>query len=222
MLVFERVGRFEDFFRDMVFGDGTSPYKMVKCKSKTMGVAEWVDDAVLLPEEIEYFSYSFFTYYAKDLDGFSIGRFSPKERTLSISPAYINDDSAVLHEMIHLHEFVIASLPLFFHDAILFCLYRDLKSKIIDLDERIEAHGHILHSNQIAEQGGPHDILFLLKSFDLDLKMGYRLGTVFGYGMADEKTHREAVRSYIKPTELDTTEGENGVPGTFTGRTESN
>lgn len=29
-------------------------------------------------------------------------------------------------------------------------------------------------------------MLFLLKSFDLDLKMGYKLGTIFGYGMADE------------------------------------
>lgn len=28
-------------------------------------------------------------------------------------------------------------------------------------------------------------LLFLLKSFDLDLKKGYSLGTVFGYGMSD-------------------------------------
>ena len=30
-----------------------------------------------------------------------------------------------------------------------------------------------------------NDLLFLLKSFDLDLRMNYPLGTVFGYGMAD-------------------------------------
>lgn len=68
---------------------------------------------------------------------------------------------------------------MFYHDAVLYCLYRDL-------NERIEAHGHILNSSQIAKTGGVHDILFLLKSFDLDLKMGYKLGTVFGYGMTDE------------------------------------
>lgn len=36
-----------------------------------------------------------------------------------------------------------------------------------------------------AQFGGVHDLLFLLKSFDLDLRMNYPLGTVFGYGMAD-------------------------------------
>ena len=35
-------------------------------------------------------------------------------------------------------------------------------------------------------------MLFLLKSFDLDLKMGYKLGTVFGYGMVDEQNASEA------------------------------
>lgn len=34
----------------------------------------------------------------------------------------------------------------------------------------------------LAEVGGVHDLTFLLKSFDIDLRMGYKLGTVFGYG----------------------------------------
>ena len=107
--------------------------------------------------------------------------------SLSVDMTNSNTDPVILHEMIHLHEFVIDNLPMFFHDAVLFCLYKNLKSKVIDLDERIEAHGHILNSAQIAAVGGVHDILFLLKSFDLDLKMGYQLGTVFGYGMTDER-----------------------------------
>lgn len=105
---------------------------------------------------------------------------------MTVAPDHANDDVVILHEMIHLHEFVLEILPMYFHDAVLFCLYKDLKNKINDLDQRIEAHGNILNSSSIANIGGTHDILFLLKSFDLDLKNGYKLGTVFGYGMANE------------------------------------
>lgn len=158
-----------------------------------MGSDEWTDDEITLPEELEYFSYSYFTYHIANFDDFN-GCFNREDLSLSVDMASANTDRVILHEMIHLHEFVIDDLPTFFHDAVLFCLYKNLKSKVSDLDERIEAHGHILNSEQIAAVGGVHDILFLLKSFDLDLKMGYQLGTVFGYGMAEEciQTHAEA------------------------------
>ena len=103
-----------------------------------------------------------------------------------VIPDYKDDDSVVLHEMIHLHEFVINELPLYFHDVLLWCLYKDLRGKISDLEQRIEDHGHIVNENHIERWGGTHDILFLLKSYDLDLRRGYPLGTVFGYGYADE------------------------------------
>ena len=45
--------------------------------------------------------------------------------------------------------------------------------------------GHILNETELQSQGGTHDILFLLKSFDLDLRKGYPLGTVFGYGRTE-------------------------------------
>lgn len=64
-------------------------------------------------------------------------------------------------------------------------LYHDLRSKIEDLDRRMERQGHIVMQEELAQFGGVHDLLFLLKSFDLDLRMNYPLGTVFGYGMAD-------------------------------------
>lgn len=181
----ERVEEFAIHFEDMIFSNGTSTHKFVTCKSKLIGSDEWVDDVITLPEELEYFSYSHFTYHIANFDDF-FGCFNREDLSLSVDKASANTDRVILHEMIHLHEFVIDVLPTFFHDAILFCLYKDLKSKISNLDERIEAHGHILNSEQIAAVGGVHDILFLLKSFDLDLKMGYQLGTVFGYGMVDE------------------------------------
>ena len=174
----------------MIFSNGISTHKFIKCQSKPVGTDERIEDEAPIPEEIEYFSYTFFTYHITDLGDFS-GCFNRKDYSLSVDSSSIDDNPVVLHEMIHLHEFVINDLPMFYHDAVLYCLYRDLKSKITDLNERIEAHGHILNSSQIAETGG-HDVLFLLKSFDLDLKMGYKLGTVFGYGMVDEQNASEA------------------------------
>jgi hypothetical protein len=54
------------------------------------------------------------------------------------------------------------------------------------LDEIITSHAHMLTGSSLYARGGLHDILFLLKSFDLDIRMGYSLGTVFAYGRSDE------------------------------------
>ena len=64
-------------------------------------------------------------------------------------------------------------------------LYKDLRNKISKLDEIITKHAHVFNESDLYEEGGLHDILFLLKSFDLDIRMGYPLGTVFGYGRID-------------------------------------
>lgn len=181
----DRVYELSDFFGDMVFLCGTPTYEFIKCQSKSSGSDEWVDDEIQLPESIKYFSYTYFTYHMADLNGYG-GKFDMQDRSLTVDLSNFGNDPVLLHEMIHLHEFVINDLPMIYHDAVLYCLYKDLADKIPNLNERIEAHGHILNAGKIARIGGVHDILFLLKSFDLDLKMGYKLGTVFGYGMEDE------------------------------------
>ena len=186
LLLQDRVYELEGYFVDMLFENGTETYKLAQVQAQMGGEGDWIDTALDLPDAMEYFSLGWFTYHVKELDDGAAGIFNGMEYSLSVSPRYLNDNSVILHEMIHLHEFVIDLHPLFFHDAIFWCLYRKLSKKIPDLDERIEAHGHILNSNTIGRQGGTHDILFLLKSFDLDLQMGYQLGTVFGYGMVDQ------------------------------------
>lgn len=101
-------------------------------------------------------------------------------------PEAVDDDATILHELIHLHEYVINDLPMYFHDMVFWALYKDLKKKIPQLDEIITGHAHMLTEATLYSRGGLHDILFLLKSFDLDIRMGYPLGTVFAYGRADE------------------------------------
>ena len=87
--------------------------------------------------------------------------------------------------MIYLHEFVLNVLPLFYHDTVLWALYTELRKEIKNLDRIISSQAHILSGQKTYNEGGTHDILFLLKSLDLDLKMGYSLGTVFGYNLEE-------------------------------------
>lgn len=177
-----KVFEFGDYFSDMLFRNDLTK-NLVSIQVKPDEESDWLDSYMTLPYELEYFDYCWFTYKIEELDD-CIGRFDTDKQRLTVTSNY--SDSVVLHEMIHLHEFVLNELPLFYHDAVLWSLYRDLLDKIPDIDEKIKEICHIYKSNQIYEQGGLHDILFLLKSFDLDLRMGYELGTVFGYGMIDE------------------------------------
>jgi len=182
--------RFCDFcdndFNDMVFGEDSETRSLIKCQSKSNDSDEWQDDYISLPDELEYFSPTWFHTEIKDLEDDAVGQYNYETQTISIAPNYVNDDSHLLHEMIHLYEHVINELPMYFHDMLVMSLYMRLRDKIMGLDEAIMEHSHLLVGWSIARYGGVHDVLFLLKSFDLDIKHGYELGTVFGYGRTDD------------------------------------
>ena len=192
----DKIGDFESLFEDMLFQPGTSTYELIQCKSKLQGSDEWIDDEIDLPDELAYFSYTFFHFKVEPLNGCA-GAFSHPDQTLTVTPEALENDSTILHEMIHLHEYVINDLPMYFHDMVYWALYKDLKKKIPELDNIITGHAHLLTGSTIYSAGGLHDILFLLKSFDLDIRMGYSLGTVFAYGRDEELKNY----SYNKDTE---------------------
>lgn len=58
-----------------------------------------------------------------------------------------------------------------------------MSRKISDLDQRIQAFTHLSDQQKLDAVGGCHDVLFLLKCFDLDIKMHYPLGSVLGYAI---------------------------------------
>ncbi len=183
----DRVYQFEDFFSDMRFNPGSKTQEFISVQSKMNDTDEWQDDFVDLPEELEYVGPGNFIFRVADLDDGVLGRFETSKYTLTVAPGYETNDSVILHEMIHMYQAVLDSLPSFYHDAVLWCLYKFLQNRVADLDKRIMAHGHILNESSLSRIGGCHDILFLLKSFELDLRMEYPLGTVFGYGMAEDE-----------------------------------
>ena len=111
------------------------------------------------------------------------GYFRPIDQLLVIGEAALGDDAVLLHEMIHLHQYALMDRRYPVQaDAVLRGLYGSLRDQIPELDDIIIARMDILNSGKGA---GDHDLLFLLKSLDLDLRMGYPLGTVCGYGVSE-------------------------------------
>lgn len=182
--LYEKVENFGVLFWDMLFKQGTCSYELTRVNvteqngnsfSAGMGVVE----------ELEGFDYSSFYYKVEDLPDYD-AYYNRAEKLLCVSTEMLSSDSTILHEMIHLHEAVINELPMYLHDMLYWALYKDLKEMIPQLDEIITRHAHILTESTLYSEGGLHDVLFLLKSFDLDIRQGYPLGTVFAYGKEDE------------------------------------
>lgn len=182
----------EKHFQDMRLEKGSIVEKYIWL-SYTDGHSEYS-----LPEEWQQqLDANNYTYTIGQLRENISGETNNLTRTVTIAPQYENDNTVLLHELIHVFEAlynckesfynpygekVDASVYPFIRDALLLALYNDLKVKIPDLDNRILAHANIYSGINIANEGGNHDILFLLKSLDLDLRLGYKLGTVCGYG----------------------------------------
>lgn len=172
-------------FDDLLFRPGSLTGGLTACQSEG-GDGVWTADNVSLPDAFTDFSYSFFTYHVGGIeDKGAYGRFDTSNQSLSLQAEHLDKNHVILHEMIHLHKFVLDGEPLFYHDAALWALYSSLRGKVPNLDDRVASHAHLLNEQDIYVRGGLHDVLFLLKSFDLDLRMGYPLGTVFGDGLSD-------------------------------------
>lgn len=123
-------------------------------------------------------------YYRYNIESLEddAGIHNKEERSIKIDPEHIEDKTVILHEMIHAHENIVNAAYPFLRDILLLSLYNLLKDRIDDLDDRIKAHAHVISGENIYNLGGNHDVLFYLKSLDLDLRCDYKLGTICGYG----------------------------------------
>ncbi len=189
--LYDRMIAFGGLFDDMLLRKGSGAYELLKVSHKGPD-GEWTSGALELPYHLEYFDYENFDAIIEKLDECR-GYFRGADQVLAIDEASQDDDSVLLHEMIHLHEYALTDgiYPVY-ADAVLWSLYRSLRDQIPALDDIITDQMHILNSSEINEAGGAHDLLFMLKSFDLDLRMGYPLGTVYGYGMREAISGEDA------------------------------
>ena len=184
--LWQRFIALSDLLDDMLFEEGTAPYELIRCQSKLPDSDEWIEDETPRPPQLAYFSVAWFTVKVEEMAPQYLAYYNRTRQQLCVSPKAVENDAVILHEMIHLYEGVVNELPLFYHDMLYWALYDDLSKKIEGLDGAIKQHAHLLNESSLYNAGGLHDILFLLKSFDLDIRKGYELGTVFGYGRTKE------------------------------------
>lgn len=141
------------------------------------------DTCVGIPLELESLFCNSYRFYVRDIDTPDrLGEINTQERTITISPESVDDKVVILHEMIHAYINILNDLPMFYRDILFMCLFSYLKTIVPNFDDCIIRHSHLYEAKSLMKEGGVHDMLFLFKSLDLDLRCGYKLGTVFGYG----------------------------------------
>lgn len=181
-LLCQKAYDYEDkgYFDEMMFKPGSIVSRFIECKVLADdGSYKTVYDS----DEFSLLT-SFYQFYVTELENCG-GLVKARERKVFIDPKYTDDQSTILHELIHVYEGIINEDWAFYHEILSLCLYNDLKGKIPDLDDKILRHTHVYSGISISMQGGAHGVLFLLKSFDLDIRCGYKLGTICGYGRED-------------------------------------
>ena len=121
----------------------------------------------------------------EDLKGRILSTFD-KEGSIMIINSDLDEEEeniALLHSLIHYYEDKLNNVSYHYHDILVIALYRSLSRKVEDLDDLIIEYGRIQNIEHMdSDIHDEHDILFLLKSFDLDIKMDLEIGTIYNNG----------------------------------------
>ena len=175
----------QDYFEDMEFRSGSIVDDFTKYTVQNVdGSGDSFEDSAV-PEELQYFDISSYQFSVQELDDCE-GFFRSSDKMLCVGQKAVeSEQQTVLHEMIHMYESLYEELPRFYHDILLWALYKKLRDCIPGLDNMIKDYGHVLHEDDIMQSGGVHDLLFFLKTLDLDIRRGYTLGTTMGYEYQD-------------------------------------
>jgi len=191
----------DDYFKDMTFQtDSITMHDYLYYKIADENGVFQSPGADAIPElsSITNFCYRF---YVRQLPKTIDGRINLKERIIEISPEAINNPAVIMHEMIHAYEDALSVVSNLYRDILFMCLHKQLRSKIDNLDDLVLSHSHIFEAEDTYRRGGSHDILFFLKSLDLDLQLGYPLGTVCGYGRDEMMTQLNPTISAVMETD---------------------
>jgi len=184
----EKAKRFEDeYFKDMTFRPGTFIHdyfihEPVEDEDGFEGEGGFNIDTLGISIASCRFKVS--RLRRKFLGSYSIGK-----RIITISAEKMKDDDVLLHEMIHAYEDMLLSkdyfgLRLTLRELLTHFLDKDLSKKIKNLEDVIHEFIHIRPYDDKTPNGRFHSFLFLLKSLELDLRLGKKPGTVFEYGLA--------------------------------------
>ncbi|MCX6692413.1 MAG: hypothetical protein NTW33_10315 [Methanoregula sp.] len=144
-------------------------------------------------DTLSLFGYPQWTVYIipdedPDLDGYSAGLCNYDKETgdyrITISESHKNEITTILHEMIHAYAFVIEDSNPIAGQLLSIHLYDKLYSKIPNLKDILYLIGN-RDLRELTFNSSHGTTLFLLKSFDLDLRLGLPLGSVLAYGKSE-------------------------------------
>lgn len=145
-----------------------------------------------IPSVIDYMRTKFVLIRADD-DTDTTGYLDYKNRKIAVR---VNENGQfdytnLAHEMIHYYEHALdrtntalGTSPAL-RQFLAIQLYEKHKEHVPNIDRRITEHLEGEHIRSIEIEGGEHDVLFLLKSWDIDWLNDLPWGTVFGYGYKD-------------------------------------
>jgi len=174
------------YFEDMRFEKGSVAGRVLLDDNNNTFKKKESEEFWADPFNISLSKYTFRVREVKD--GYTAAEVNPKTKVVTIDPREAEDMNVILHEMIHAYEWeldLISLLP--FREILLIRLYDTLKGKIKNLDRMIMAYAN--YENQYVfttRKYGIHGILFFLKSLDLDLRLGWPIGSVMGYEISKD------------------------------------
>ena len=160
MMAFE-----EDYFEDMTLSKDSDISAFTDEET-----GEMVDNPT---DYSQYLSLNKYRIYVVPYDGSIGGCYFPLEKKFEIADKYVEDETILLHEMIHAYEELLTAQENNYYVCIK--LYEKLRTQVPELMSMIATHSH----DFIREES--HSPFFLLKSFDLDIRLGKPFGTVCGY-----------------------------------------
>lgn len=95
--------------------------------------------------------------------------------------------NTICHEMIHHYEYELDELDESLRQYLTIKLWQKLSPQIPNLESRVLKHIEATEHRKLENEGGQHDVLFLLKSYDIDMRTNVPLGTTFGYGYGPQE-----------------------------------
>ena len=148
------------YFKDMIIGpEGIGVIS--KISDTIMELCDPVESGIILVQ-----------FHISDKLEFE-GLYNHKDKSISIRN--VNDDTTLLHEMIHFYIDNLEEINPAICECLLVDLYKTLSKRINNIDELILEHAELSSLTRLETYGGIHGVLFLLKSYDLDLKCKYNL-----------------------------------------------
>ena len=182
--IYDLIWRSRQRFDDLTLQEGSSTFSIIED-----------DDRPVL----QCFFHNLIVRVADFKDPNLLASYNSEYHTITVSPKVKTEEYCILHEMIHMFDKTYDGLS-GLRDAVRWRLYYSLRNKISGLDQAIldfTKARSLMSINRCPENRDlfrqKHDTLFLLKSFDLDMKMGYQFGTVLGYGYAEKFKYLEKV-----------------------------